>query len=100
MSLERFRDSKASTCFSVSFPKAFCEGEYGYKFGFFIIWFRLENNISSPVRYSYLSILADDNADIFATSLLILYCSFLFLILSSIVLISFLYSFQNIAFKM
>ena len=91
MSLKRFRDSRASTCFSVSFPKAFCKGEYGYKFGLFYYW--LENNISSPVRYSYLSILADDNADIFATSLLILYCSFLSLILSSIVLISFLDSF-------
>ena len=29
------------------------------------------NNISSPVRYSYLSILLYDNADIFAASLLI-----------------------------
>ena len=34
------------------------------------------NNTSSPVRYSYLSILFDDNADIFAAFLLILSCSF------------------------
>ena len=34
-------------------------------------------NISSPVRYSYLSILPDDNADIFAASLLLSYCTFL-----------------------
>ena len=41
------------------------------------------------VRYSYLSIFSDDNADIFATSLLILCCSFSSLILSSIIRISF-----------
>ena len=35
-----------------------------------------------------LSILADDNADLLAMSLLILYCNFLSLILSSIVMIS------------
>ena len=46
-------------------------------------------SISSPARYSYLSIFSDDNADIFAASLLISYCSFLSLILSSIVPISF-----------
>ena len=46
-------------------------------------------NISSPVRYLYLSTLPDDNADIFAASLLISYCSFSSLILSSIVIISF-----------
>ena len=54
-----------------------------------IIWFRLEGNIASPVRYSYLSMLHDDNADIFATSLLISYCSFSSQILSSIVIITF-----------
>ena len=40
------------------------------------------------VRYSYLSIFPDDNADIFAASLLILCCSFSSLILSSIIMIS------------
>ena len=48
-----------------------------------------EGNNSSPVRYSYLSILPDDNVDIFAASLLISYYSFSSLILPSIVVISF-----------
>ena len=39
--------------------------------------------------YSYLSISPDDNADTFAASLLISYCNFSFLILSSVVLIGF-----------
>ena len=46
-------------------------------------------NVSSPVRYSYLSILPDDNADIFTASLLILYYSFSSLVLSSIIMINF-----------
>ena len=46
-------------------------------------------NISPPVRYSYLSVFTDDNADIFVSSLLILYCSLSSLILSSIVTIGF-----------
>ena len=33
-----------------------------------IICFELDGNISSPVRYSYLPILANDKADIFAAS--------------------------------
>ena len=41
-----------------------------------------DGNIPSPVRYSYLSILPDDNAAIFAASLLISYYSFPSLILS------------------
>ena len=45
---------------------------------------RLEGNISPPIRYSYLPILCDDKADIFAASLLILYCTFFSLKLSSI----------------
>ena len=36
-----------------------------------------DGNISSPVRYSYLSILTEDNADVFAASLLMLYSNFL-----------------------
>ena len=39
-------------------------------------------NIYSPVRYSYLSIFPDDNADIFAASLLKPYCSFSYLIIN------------------
>ena len=49
----------------------------------------MEGNISSPIRYSYLSILPDDNAHIFAVSLLIFYCSFPSLIISPIVKIFF-----------
>ena len=56
-----------------------------------IICLWLEGNISSPVRYSYLSIFTDDNAGVFATYLLISYCNFSYVILSSIVMIS-LYS--------
>ena len=44
-------------------------------------------HIFSPERSSYLSILPDENADIFAASLLILYCTFSFLFLSSVVMI-------------
>ena len=49
-------------------------------------------NISSPVRYWYLSILRENYADIFAPSLLISYCSFSSLILSSIVMINYILS--------
>ena len=49
----------------------------------------MKSNISSPETYSYLSTLPDDNADIFAVSLLILYYSFSSLILLWIVMISF-----------
>ena len=45
--------------------------------------------MSSPVRNSYLSILFDDNADIFAALPLISYCSFSSLSLLSIFIISF-----------
>ena len=45
--------------------------------------------MSSGVRYSYLSTLAYDNADIFAASLLLQYCSLSLLFLSSIVMIDF-----------
>ena len=67
-----------------------------------------DSNISSPVKNSRLSILPDDNADIadidiandnadFAASLLILYCTFSSLILSSIFMISF-YTLSKIFF--
>ena len=52
-----------------------------------ILW--SDGRISSPARYLYLLIFPDDNGNIFAASLLILYCSFPSLILSSTVLISF-----------
>ena len=88
-----FKASKASTwfftwtsivfvCFSKALPRVELEN-----LDCSIICFWLEGNISSPVIYSYLLILPDDMADIFAASLLILYCSFSSLIWSSIVMI-------------
>ena len=45
--------------------------------------------ISSPVRYSYLLNFPDDNADIFAASLLMLYCNLSSIVLPSMVTINF-----------
>ena len=86
--LQGFEDFKAQICFSVRFSKTFPKVEYA-NLACSIICFSLEGNISSPVRYSYLSILPDDNADIFVAPLLISYCSLSSLILLSIVMISF-----------
>ena len=72
-------DFIAPTCFSVYFLKAFPKGEYA-NLGCSIVSLLLEGNISSPVRYSYLSIFPGDNPDIFAASRIISYCSFLTLI--------------------
>ena len=55
----------------------------------------LEGSISSPVRYSFLSTLPDNNAGIFGASLLIWYYSFSSQILSSIVMISFYIFFKR-----
>ena len=63
----------------ICFSKAFTNGKY-VNLACSIICLWLEGNISSPVRYSYLSILPQDNTDIFAASLLISYCNFLSLI--------------------
>ena len=49
----------------------------------------LDGNIYSPVRYSDLPFLRENNSDIFTAFLLILPCSFSSLILSSIVIGSF-----------
>ena len=86
--LERSRDSKAPTCFSVCFSKAFHKGEYA-NLARSIICLRQEGIIYLRVRYSYLTTFPDDNADIFATSLLISYCSFSSVILSSILITGF-----------
>ena len=51
------------------------------------LWSR--ENISSHVKYSSLSILPDDNVDIFNASLLIIYHKFSSLVLSSIAMVSF-----------
>ena len=96
--LEIFKDFKVSTCFFVSFSKAFPKGEYA-KLACSIISFLLESNISQPLRYSYLSGLSEDNADVFSSSLLISYCSLLSLLLFSIVTISFYILLKSITSK-
>ena len=82
------RNFIAPICFSVYFLKAFPKGEYA-NLACSIICLWLEVNISSLVRYSYLSIFRDHHADIFDVSLLVSYCGFSSLILSLIVMISF-----------
>ena len=61
------------------------------KFSLFCYCNLIDGNISSPVRYFiiFYSTLADDNADIFVGSVLLLYCTFSSLILSSMVMINF-----------
>ena len=76
-----------STSFSLCFSKGFPIGEYA-NLACSIICLWLKGNISSPARYSYSSIFPGDNADAFAASQIISYCSFWSLILS-IVMISF-----------
>ena len=62
----------------VCFSKAFRNGEYAnLACSNTSLW--SGGSISSPVRYSYLSIFLDDNADIFAASQLISYCNFFYL---------------------
>ena len=66
----------------------FSKEEYvNLAFSILLLW--SDGKISSPVRSSYLSIFPGYNADIFATSLLISYCNFPSLFLSSIVMMSF-----------
>ena len=86
--LKGSRDFIALTCCFVCFPNAFAKGEYS-NLVCSIICLWVKDNISSPGRYSYLSMFPDYNADIFPASLLILHCSPSFLILSSIVMTSF-----------
>ena len=70
------------------FSNALLKEEYGNLACFItLLWSR--GNIYSSVRYSYLSIFSDDNADIFAASLLMSNCSFLSLFLSSTAMIIF-----------
>ena len=69
------RDLIASTCFSVYFSKSFLKDRYA-RLACSIIYLWLKSNISSPVRYSYLSNFPNDNADIFAASLKMLHFSF------------------------
>ena len=88
--LEGFSDFIAPTCFSVWFSKVFPKGKYA-NLACSTIGLWLKDNISSPVRYSHLSIFQDAKANIFAASLLILYYSFHIssLILTSVATISF-----------
>ena len=87
-----FKTFKASTCFfpwcSIVFiccSKDFPRGEYlNVACYISLLWSR--GSISSPARYSYLSLLPDD---IYAPFLLMSYCSFLSLLLSTIAMISF-----------
>ena len=72
-------------CFSNALPR----GEYVNFNCSIIILLWSDGNISSPVRYSYLSIFPDDNVDISAASHLISYCNFPSLILPSVVMINF-----------
>ena len=58
-----------------------------------------QNIISSRLSYSYLSNLPCDSADIFAVSLLILYCSFSSLMLSLILMTSFCIFSKRISLK-
>ena len=71
-------------CFSNDSPRGEC---VNLAYSIILLW--SDGNISLPVKNSYLSILPDDGADILVASLLILYCTFSFLILSSIIKISF-----------
>ena len=68
------------------FSNALPRGEY-VNVAFILLW--SDDNVSAPVTYSYLSIFPDDNADTFAASLLISYCIYSSIILSSTVMINF-----------
>ena len=69
-----------------SFSKAFPKGECAsLTCSIILLW----SDISSPVRYSFLSIYLDGIADIFAACLFISYCSSSSLILSLVAMISF-----------
>ena len=78
--IKAFKTSKASTCFFpcssivfVCFSKTFSKRGYAnLACSITFLWSR--GIISSPVRYSYLSVFPDYNADIFAASLLALIC--------------------------
>ena len=76
--------STAFLCFSSTFSR----GKF-VNLACFIVLLQMKLNISSLGRYSYLSVLPDDNANIFAISPLRSCFNFSCLNLSSIVMISF-----------
>ena len=84
-----FKTSKASTIFlpwpSIVFICSSKENKYNLACSIILIW--SEGSISSFVSCYYLSILTDDNADLFAAFLLMLCSSFSCLVLSLIVMI-------------
>ena len=83
-------------CF-IYFSHALPSEEYvNLTYSIILLW--SYGNISSPVRYLYLSILPDDNV-IFAASLLILYYISSSIILSSVVMISFYILYKRIFLK-
>ena len=73
---------------SVCFFKAFLREEY-VNLAYFTSLLWSDSNASLPLRYSYLSIFPDQNADTFAAFLLMAYCSFSSLILPSVAMVSF-----------
>ena len=71
------------------FFEAFCSDEY-VSIAFSVTLYYCEENISSTIKCSYISLfLADQKADVFAASLLILFCNFWYLILLESNMISF-----------
>ena len=70
-------------CFSNALPR---EEYVNFACSVILLW--SDGNISSPVRFSYLSILPDNDTDIFAASVLT-YFSFSSYILSSFVMLIF-----------
>ena len=82
-----FKTYKASTCFFhlvlqlllFLFSNALQAGEY-VNLVCYVILLWSDGNIYSLVRYLFLSILSDGNANIFAASLLISYCTFYLLL--------------------
>ena len=95
--LENLKGFKTPLCFYVCFFKAFPKGEYEKYTN--LVCVRLESNISLSVRHSYLSIFPYDRPDSLSASLLISYCSFSSLILSSVVMISFYILFKRFFLK-
>ena len=60
--------------FSFVFSKVFPKGEKYFPCSVSLLW--SGGSIYAPIRYSYFPTLPEDNADTFAVSLLISYCSF------------------------
>ena len=81
-------------CFTNALPR----GEY-VNLGCSITLFWLGSSISSPGRYSYLSIFPEDNVDDFDASLSIPYCNFSSLNFSLIFVVSFYIISERFLFK-